>query len=76
MKTWTMAEIERAAILSTWQRCEYSIARAAKTLKMGKTTFYRKLRQYGVPSRYTHKVLCDDAARQMEEIRVWLAGAA
>jgi hypothetical protein len=73
MKSWTLKEIERAAILSAWQRCGYDAFAAARLLGIGKTTFYRKLKEYGVQRQTLRitirKVLCDEAARQLDEVR-------
>lgn len=43
-----LAEIEREAILATFEATGRNIARAAKILKIGKTTLYRKISEYGV----------------------------
>jgi transcriptional regulator of acetoin/glycerol metabolism len=43
----TIAEAERALILVAYQRSNRKSVEAAKLLGMGKTTFYRKLREIG-----------------------------
>ena len=43
----TIAEVERAMILAAYQRSDRKPLLAAKLLGMGKTTFYRKLREIG-----------------------------
>ena len=43
----TIAEVERAMILAAYQRSDRKPLIAAKLLGMGKTTFYRKLREIG-----------------------------
>jgi DNA-binding NtrC family response regulator len=42
-----MEEIEKREVLRAVMMCEGSIVKAAKLLKMGKTTLYRKLMQWG-----------------------------
>jgi transcriptional regulator of acetoin/glycerol metabolism len=42
-----MEEIEKREVLRAVVMCEGSIVKAAKLLKMGKTTLYRKLMQWG-----------------------------
>lgn len=48
LKLWTVEEVERAAILRAWQECDYEAVRTADVLGIGRTTLYRKLREYGV----------------------------
>ena len=43
----TMAEVERAMILAAFQRSNRRPLAAARLLGVGKTTFYRKLREIG-----------------------------
>lgn len=43
----TMAEVERAMILAAYQRSNRRPLEAARLLGIGKTTFYRKLRETG-----------------------------
>lgn len=43
----TMAEMERAMIVSAYNRSNRKSVEAAKLLGMGKTTFYRKLKELG-----------------------------
>ena len=43
----TIAEVERALILVAYQRSNRRPLEAARLLGMGKTTFYRKLREIG-----------------------------
>ena len=44
-----IVELERQAILSTLQQLNGDKLRAAKLLGIGKTTLYRKLKEYGLP---------------------------
>jgi two-component system response regulator HydG len=43
----SLAEIEKRAILDTIQQLQGDKLQAAKILGIGKTTLYRKLKQYG-----------------------------
>jgi transcriptional regulator of acetoin/glycerol metabolism len=43
----TMAEMERAMIVSAYNRSNRKSVEAAKLLGMGKTTFYPKLKEVG-----------------------------
>lgn len=43
----TMAEVERAMIVAAYQRSNRKSVEAAKLLGIGKTTFYRKLKEIG-----------------------------
>lgn len=43
----TMAEVERAMIVAAYQRSNRKPLEAARLLRIGKTTFYRKLRELG-----------------------------
>ena len=43
----TMAEVERAMILAAYQKSNRRPLEAARLLGIGKTTFYRKLREMG-----------------------------
>lgn len=47
----TFAEIERVIILTRIAQCNGNIVRAALSLGIGKTTLYRKLREYEANSR-------------------------
>ncbi|MGH9421711.1 MAG: helix-turn-helix domain-containing protein, partial [Thermoanaerobaculia bacterium] len=47
----TMAEIERAAITSALSATKGNRRKAAEMLGIGERTMYRKLRDYGIPSR-------------------------
>jgi DNA-binding protein Fis len=44
----TMEQIERREVLRVLALCDGNIAKAANVLKMGKTTIYRKLVQWGL----------------------------
>ena len=44
----TLAQVERAHILRALQHCGGQPSKAAKLLRIGRTTLYRKLRDYGV----------------------------
>jgi two-component system response regulator HydG len=44
----TLAEAERAHILDTLERCGWSYSRAAEALGIGRTTLWRKLKEYGL----------------------------
>ena len=44
----TMAEAERRAIVAALARTRGNISAAIRVLKMGRTTLYRKLQQYGI----------------------------
>jgi two-component system response regulator HydG len=44
-----LAEVERAHVLATLEACGGSQAEAARALGIGRTTLWRKLRQYGLP---------------------------
>jgi DNA-binding NtrC family response regulator len=46
----TLAEIEKAHILSTLYEVGWNQARAADALGIGRTTLWRKLREYGIRS--------------------------
>ncbi len=43
----TLAELEKWAIESAMERYNHSIRKTARKLEMGRSTLYRKLRQYG-----------------------------
>ncbi|KAA6465326.1 hypothetical protein DYQ86_05130 [Acidobacteria bacterium AB60] len=43
----TLAEVERALIVAAYKRSDRRALQAAKLLGMGKTTFYRKLKDLG-----------------------------
>ena len=43
----TIAEVERAMILAAYRRSNRKSVEAARLLGMGKTTFYRKLKEFG-----------------------------
>jgi DNA-binding NtrC family response regulator len=43
----SLAEAERRHILDTLRRCSYNRAEAARLLRIGRNTLWRKLRQYG-----------------------------
>jgi DNA-binding NtrC family response regulator len=45
----TMGDIEKQAILSTLDYTGGDVLEAAKILQLGKTTLYRKLKEYGTP---------------------------
>jgi two-component system response regulator HydG len=44
----TLAELERQAILSAIRRLDGDKLLAARLLGIGKTTLYRKLKEYGI----------------------------
>jgi DNA-binding NtrC family response regulator len=44
----SLRELERQAIMKALQACEGNPVRAAKLLGIGKTTIYRKLKEYGL----------------------------
>jgi len=44
----TLAETERAHIIQTLERCGWNHSRAAETLGIGRTTLWRKLKEYGI----------------------------
>ena len=44
----TLAEAERAQIIQTLERCGWNHSRAAETLGIGRTTLWRKLKEYGI----------------------------
>ncbi|MGH7385529.1 MAG: sigma-54-dependent transcriptional regulator [Candidatus Rokuibacteriota bacterium] len=44
----TLAEAERAHIIQTLERCGGNHSRAAETLGIGRTTLWRKLKEYGI----------------------------
>ena len=44
----TLADLERDAILGTIRRLNGDKLQAAKLLGIGKTTLYRKLKEYGI----------------------------
>jgi transcriptional regulator of acetoin/glycerol metabolism len=46
----TMAEMERAMILAAYQRSNRKGLEAARLLGIGKTTLYRKLKEFGQPN--------------------------
>ena len=47
----TLAEIEKRAIFAAIKRARGNKVRAAKQLAIGKTTLYRKLKQYELSAR-------------------------
>jgi DNA-binding NtrC family response regulator len=44
----TLAELERTHILQTLERCGWNHSRAAEALGIGRTTLWRKLKEYGL----------------------------
>jgi DNA-binding NtrC family response regulator len=44
----TLAETERAHIIQTLEHCGWNHSRAAETLGIGRTTLWRKLKEYGI----------------------------
>ena len=44
----TLADTERAHIIQTLERCSWNHSRAAETLGIGRTTLWRKLKEYGI----------------------------
>ena len=48
----TLAELEKQAILSALNRLNGDKLTTAKVLGIGKTTLYRKLREYGITDRW------------------------
>ncbi|ALN74251.1 hypothetical protein M673_16110 [Aureimonas sp. AU20] len=44
----TLAQVERAHILRALQHCEGQPTKAARLLRIGRTTLYRKLKEYGL----------------------------
>ena len=44
----TLADVEKAHILSTLYEVGWNQARAAEALGIGRTTLWRKLREYGI----------------------------
>jgi len=44
----SLAEIERAHIAQTLERCGWNHSRAAEALGIGRTTLWRKLKDYGL----------------------------
>lgn len=73
MNNLTLAEIERAVILSAWQRSGYDVLATARALDVGKTTIYRKLHGYGVGKPLiVQKIMCEEASRQLNELRAQL----
>jgi DNA-binding NtrC family response regulator len=44
----TLAELEKTHILQTLERCGWSHSRAADALDIGRTTLWRKLKEYGL----------------------------
>jgi DNA-binding NtrC family response regulator len=47
----TMAEIEKAAITAALAETKGNRRKAAELLGIGERTMYRKLREYGIPTR-------------------------
>jgi DNA-binding NtrC family response regulator len=47
----TLAEAERSHIIRTLERCGWNHSRAAETLGIGRTTLWRKLKEYGIASK-------------------------
>ena len=47
----TLAEMERAHILQTLERCAWNHSRAAELLGIGRTTLWRKLKEYQIDDR-------------------------
>ena len=43
----SLEEVERAAIEASLVRSRFNVSAAAKLLGLGRTTIYRKLKQYG-----------------------------
>lgn len=44
----TLSEIEFEAIVNTVKACRGNLTEAAKTLKIGRATLYRKIKEYGI----------------------------
>jgi DNA-binding NtrC family response regulator len=44
----TLAELERTHILQTLERCGWNHSRTAEVLGIGRTTLWRKLKEYGL----------------------------
>ncbi len=44
----TLAEVERTQILQTLERCGWNYSRTAEALGIGRTTLWRKLKEYGL----------------------------
>jgi len=63
MLPWTLAEIEQLAIVGAWRAHNYHIPETAKALGMGRSTIYRKLRDYGVETDGRHQVVARLEAR-------------
>ena len=49
----TLAELEKAHILQTLERCGWNHARAVEVLGIGRTTLWRKLKEYHIEARYS-----------------------
>ena len=56
----TMEQIEKREVLRVLALCDGNIAKAANVLKMGKTTIYRKLVQWGYSVQ--NRVLVENAS--------------
>lgn len=44
-----LRDLEKAAVEAALQACEMNVAQASRVLGIGRTTFYRKMKLYGVP---------------------------
>ena len=47
----TLAEVEQTHILQTLERCGWNHSRAAEILGIGRTTLWRKLKEYQIEDR-------------------------
>ena len=61
----TMEQIEKREVLRVLKLCDGNIAKAANVLKMGKTTIYRKLVQWGYSVQ--NRVLVENASALSRE---------
>jgi DNA-binding NtrC family response regulator len=61
----TLAEMERKAILTTIRKLNGDKLKAAKLLGIGKTTLYRKLKEYGIDDPMQEEQIADEPSHRI-----------
>ncbi len=64
---YSMEEIEKQAILNAIEVCRGNLSYAAKSLRLGRATLYRKLKQYGIDP---HQIKEQSRAKMNPKIKV------
>ena len=59
-----LAELEKQAIIGALKQLHGDKLLAAKMLGIGKTTLYRKLKEYGITDRWTMAASAGESGRQ------------